>query len=65
MSLLTELDATIKALDDTIPANPSSTKNEKIEKRMKRSLTQYFRNIDQAIDWNALEQLYYRNVKQE
>jgi len=65
MNLLTELDATIKALDDTIPANPSSTKNEKIEKRMKRSLTQYFRNIDQAIDWNALEQLYYRNVKQE
>ena len=65
MNLLTELDATIKALDDMIPANPSSTKNEKIEKRMKRSLTQYFRNIDQAIDWNALEQLYYRNVKQE
>ena len=65
MNLLTELDETIKAIEEKIPANPKSTKNERIEKRMERSLAQYFRNIDQAIDWNALEQLYYRNVKQE
>jgi len=65
MNPLTELDATIKALDDTIPANPGSTKNEKIEKRMERSLAQYFRGLNQAIDMTALEQIYYRNVKQE
>ena len=65
MDLLTELDATIKALDDAIPANPGSEKNEKIEKRMERSLAQYFRGLDDAIDITALEQIYYRNVKQE
>ena len=65
MDLLTELDATIKVLDDTIPANPSSEKNEKIEKRMERSLAQYFRDLNQAIDITALERIYYRNVKQE
>jgi len=65
MNLLTELDATIKALDDKIPANPSSDKNEKLEKRMERSLAQYFRGLNDAIDITALEQIYYRNVKQE
>ena len=65
MDLLTELDATIKALNDAIPANPSSEKNEKMEKRMERSLAQYFRDLNQAIDITALEQIYYRNVKQE
>ena len=65
MSLLTELDATIDALDDKIPANPSSHKNEKIQKRMERSLAQYFRGLNDAIDITALEQIYYRNVKQE
>lgn len=65
MNLLTELDATIKALDDKIPANPGSEKNEKIEKRMEKSLSQYFRGLNDAIDITALEQIYYRNVKQE
>jgi len=65
MKLLQELDATIAALDDKIPANPSSQKNEKIEKRMERSLAQYFRGLNDAIDIDALELIYYRNVKQE
>lgn len=65
MHLLNELDKTIKALDDTIPANPGSDKNERLEKRMERSLAQYFRGLNQAIDITALEQIYYRNVKQE
>ena len=65
MDLLTEIDATIKALGDAIPANPGSHKNEKIQKRMERSLAQYFRGLNDAIDITALEQIYYRNVKQE
>lgn len=65
MNLLTELDATIKAVEEKIPANPSSEKNERIEKRMERSLAQYFRGLNDAIDMSALEQIYYRNVKQE
>jgi len=65
MDLLQELDKTIALLEADIPANPSSEKNEKIEKRMERSLAQYFRGLDDAIDITALEQIYYRNVKQE
>lgn len=65
MNLLSELDKTIEALGDTIPANPSSKKNEKIEKRLERLLARYFRSLGQAIDIEALEQIYYRNVKQE
>ena len=62
---LDELDDTIRLLENQIPANPASDKNESIQKRMQKSLAQYFQNIDNAIDWNALEQIYYRNVKQE
>lgn len=65
MNLIRELDETIKALEDKIPANPNSDKNERLEVRMEKSLAQYFRGIDQAIDLNALEQIYYRNVKTE
>jgi len=65
MNLIDEIDDTIRLLENKIPANPSSDKNESIQKRMQKSLAQYFQNIDNAIDWNALEQIYYRNVKQE
>ena len=65
MNLITELDETIKLLEAQIPANPTSEKNERTQHGMQRSLAQYFRDIDRAIDWNALEQIYYRNVKQE
>ena len=65
MSLFTELDETIKALEAQIPANPGSEKNERLEKRMENTLARYFRGLDQAVDLNALEQIYYRNVKQE
>ena len=65
MTYLDELDETINLLEAQIPANPASDKNESVKNRMQRSLAQYFRSVDQAIDWNALEAIYYRNVKQE
>ena len=65
MNLIGELDETIQLLENQIPANPASEKNEKLEKRMQKSLAQYFNQVDQAIDWNTLEAIYYRNVKQE
>ena len=65
MNLVGELDETIKVLEGKIPANPGSEKNERLEKRMEKTLARYFRGLDQAIDLNALEQIYYRNVKQE
>jgi len=65
MNLIGELDKTIELLEAQIPANPASDKNERLEKRMERSLSEYFSDLENAIDWNALEQIYYRNVKQE
>jgi len=65
IDLLKEIDATIAALGDRIPANPGSQKNEKLEKRMERSLARYFRDLNNAIDIAGLEQIYYKNVKQE
>jgi hypothetical protein len=65
MNLIAELDKTIQLLEGRIPANPASEKNEKLEKRMQKSMAEYFNQIDQAIDWNTLEQIYYKNVKQE
>ena len=64
-NVIDELDKTIRLLENDIPANPGSEKNERLEKRMERSLAQYFRGLDQALDLNALEQIYYRNVEQE
>jgi len=65
VNLVNELDETIELLEANIPANPRSKKNERTQNGMQRSLAEYFRNIDDAIDWNALEQIYYRNVQQE
>lgn len=65
MNLTSELNETIKIVGSEIPANPAGDKNERLEKRMQKSLAEYFQDVDRAIDWNALEAIYYRNVKQE
>jgi len=65
MNLLEEMDTTIRLLESRIPANPGSLENEKLEKALQRSIASYFRNLDMALDWNALEALYYKLVKQE
>jgi len=65
MNLIDEVTEMILTLEEAIPANPASKQNERLEKGMQRSLAQYFKDVDQAIDWNTLEQIYYRNVKQE
>ena len=61
--LLNELETTIQLLEAEIPANPSAPKNESIEKGLQNSLSDYFQNVDNALDWNALEQLFYRNSR--
>jgi len=65
MNLTAELDKTIKMFESEIPANPGSAKNERLESKMERSIAEYFRDLENAIDWDALDQIYYRNVKQE
>jgi len=62
--LLTEISKTIEVLESSLPANPASERNERIAKRLQRSLSDYFKNLDQAIDIAELERIYYRNVKE-
>ena len=65
MNLVNELDKTIELLEADIPANPTSKKNERIQNGMQRSIADYFRDIDRAFDWNALEQIYYKHARTE
>jgi len=59
------LNETIKILENQIPANPAAERNEHLEKQMQKTLSEYFHQLDDALDWNALETIYYRNVRQE
>ena len=63
VKLITELDSLIKLLEARIPASPAA--NEKLEKALQRDLADYFRQLGMAIDFNQLEQLYYKHVEQE
>ena len=61
--LLEEINQTIKLLESNIPANPLS--NEKLEAGLLKSLKNYCGLIENALDINEIERIYYRNVKQE
>lgn len=60
MSVLNELNETIRLLEREIPASPK--RNERLEKRLQKSLVEYFHDLEDAIDWDALDMIYYRNV---
>ena len=60
--MLKELDSLIEALQNTLPANPVAERNEKLAGRLERELAEYFRALDDALPWDAIEQLYYRHV---
>jgi hypothetical protein len=62
--LLKEIDVTVKALEDKIPANPSSSTNESIENGLRKELSKYFKHLDDAMSIEGLERIYYRNVKE-
>lgn len=63
--LLNQLSETIKALEEQIPANPASSRNVKLEVGLEKSLSQYFKGLENAVDWNALEKIYNKNIKED
>ena len=63
--ILQELDQIVRLLEAEIPASLENPANQKVEAGLKRELQRYFRQLDQAIDWGALERIYYKNVKME
>ena len=63
--MIKEINQTIRLLENNIPANPAASKNESIEKGFRQSLAEYYNKLDNAIDINKLEQIYYRHVEQK
>jgi len=62
--ILHELNQIVRLLEAEIPASLENPANQKIENGLKRELQRYFRALDQAIDWSALERIYYSNVRE-
>ena len=60
--ILQELSQIIRLLEAEIPASLENPANQKVEAGLKRELQRYFRQLDQALDWGALERIYYSNV---
>ncbi len=63
--LLTEIQKTIAMLGGEIPANPATSRNEKLANSAERDLAEYFKALETAMPWEAIEQVYYKNVREE
>ena len=59
---LNEMDEVIQLLEAKVPGNIASPENVKLVKSLEKDMAEYFRHLDMAIDWNALELLYYKQV---
>jgi len=62
---LTELDNLLRLLEAQLPGNLESPANQKLVRSLERDMASYFRQLEMAIDFTALEALYYKRVKQE
>ena len=62
---VSELNRVIILLEAEVPANIESPKNKKLAAKLERDVAKYFKSLEQAIDYGALENLYYKRVEQE
>ena len=63
MTLQNELERVIRLLENDIPANPAS--HEHLERKLVKGMEDYFKSLSDALPWNALEALYYKNARPE
>ena len=64
-TLTTELNSLISLLESRIPANPQSPANLRKADRLERQLKGYFKALEQAFPYQAVEELYYKHVEVE
>jgi len=64
-TLTSEVTSLINLLENDIPANPRSPANERKASRLEKRLQAYFKALEQAFPYDALDEIYYRNVKEE
>ena len=62
---LRELDSILRILESQLPANPESPSNQRLARSLEKSMREYFRQLEMALDPNIIEGLYYKLVKQE
>ena len=60
--MITELTELIAILEAEIPANPQSTKNERLRARLQRGLTKYFDKLEKAFPYSSIDKLYNKYV---
>jgi len=58
-----ELERVVRMLESDIPANPAS--HEHLERKLVKGMEDYFSRLSDALPWNALEDLYYKNTRPE
>ena len=61
--LLNELDQTISLLEAKLPANIERPANQKLAKDMQKEVADYFKALEQAVDYAAIARLYNEKVK--
>ncbi len=61
---LQELDYILSLLEAKLPT-VSNPQNDKLVKSLERDMVDYFKDLELSLDWNALEALYYKHVKQD
>ena len=64
-TLTQELNSLISLLESRIPANPQSPANVRRADRLERKLKTYFKALEQAFPYDAVEILYNRWVTPE
>jgi len=62
--LVAEIDSLINLLESEIPANPNSTKNVLLQKRLQRDIAKYFKSLEDAFPYHKLDKLHTRYVKE-
>ena len=66
MSQLTqEIDHLIGLLEARLPANPRAPENVGKAERLERKVRAYFKALEQAFPYDAIEALYYKHLEVE
>jgi len=60
--LIQELSNLISLLEARLPANPRAPENVAKADRLERKVRAYFKALEQAFPYDAIEALYYRHV---
>jgi len=62
--VIVELDEILNLLESELPANINSVQNQRLEDKLRKSLTRYFKALENAFPYDRVDEIYYRHVKE-